>query len=524
MVQSPLMSDGVTHLRSGGLRSRRAPEPGVTAFGVAQDQLLATLLALLMTGLPVALSFIGQPLAVAACLGAAALVAWRREAAVPTVLLAAYLFQTTFVAYASAYVSDNASLDAMKSFNFVTTVGIWLVLAVRFVATYRSASPFVRRLVVYSCAALGITACYYVPGLLFDARGATIYLRNIALPLMLFQICVCVGSRHRFNLGTAVVILLGTLLACGYFEFFFVDRWFDLTHGWSYIDLGYADQRASPLTVREARETGAVVGTTLDILKTNFLNTSIFGDLGTITRVQGPNFHPISFGYALAALAAMAAVQGYWLLVAAALPLMLIVGAKGAIVLLLASLAFVAAARLRPHASTPWTFVALLGLYAAGVFRSGLASGDYHVLGLLGGLSGFITDPIGHTLGQGGNLSVTFADIDFQKYQSAGVAALAVESAVGVLLYQMGVFGFAMLGFYAWVAALCWRLYQRLRIPALALATGLVVVTLVNGLFQEEALFAPLALGLVMLLVGLTLGAVDRSLAPGRRATAGTGR
>lgn len=508
------MTDGVTHLRTGGLKARRPSGAGANAVGVLQDQVLATGLGLAMTGLPIALSFVAQPLALASCLGLAALVAWRREAAVPTVLLVAYLFQTTFVAYASAYVLDNASLDPMKSFNFVTTVGVWLAMAIRFVLTYRTASPFVRRLVVASCAVLAITGCYYVPGLFFDARGATIYLRNIALPLMLFQICLCVGSRHRFNLGTAAVILLGVLLTCGYFELFFVERWFDLTHGWSYIDLGYADRRANPLTVREARETGAVVGTTLDILKTNFLNTGVFGDLGTITRIQGPNFHPISFGYALSALAAVAALQGYWALVAAALPLMLIVGAKGAIVLLLASLAFAAAARLRPAAPTPWIFAAVLALYAAAVFRSGLASGDYHVLGLLGGLSGFVADPLGHTLGQGGNLSVAFADIDFQKFQSVGAATVAVESAVGVLLYQMGVFGFAVLGFYAWLAVLCWRLYRCLRNPALALGTGLMAATLVNGLFQEEALFAPLALGLVMLIVGLTLGAVDRMVAP----------
>ncbi|MGI3902137.1 MAG: hypothetical protein ACRYGP_15610 [Janthinobacterium lividum] len=516
------MSDGVTHLSIGGLRPRSLAEGRASTFGVVQDQVLATLLGLALTGLPVALNFLGQPVAVGVCLGLAALTAWRYEAAVPSILLVGYLFQTTFVAYASAYVSDVSSLDAMKSYNFVTTAGIWFVLALRFVETYGAASPFVRRLTLYSCAALAVTGCYYVPGLLYDARGATIYLRNIALPLMLFQICLSVGSRHRFSMSTAVMILLGTLVACGYFELLFVERWLDLTHGWSYLDLGFADRRANPITVREARETGAVVGTTLDILKTNFLNTGVFGDLGTITRIEGPNFHPISFGYALAALVGVAAVQGRWLLVVAALPLMVIVGAKGALVLVLASLAFVAAARLRPTSSTLWIFLAMLGLYATIVFRSGLANGDYHVLGLLGGLSGFASDPIGHTLGQGGNLSVAFATLDFEKFQQAGVAAMAVESAVGVLLYQMGICGFAVLGFYIWIATLCWRLYRDFRIPVLALAAAFILVTLVNGLFQEEALFAPLALGLVMLIVGLTLGAVDRSIASRIAAAPGT--
>ena len=486
-----------------------------TAGAAVADQLLMTALALVLTGLPVGLNFIGQPLAVGVCLALAMLVAARFERAVPNVLLICFTFQATFVAYASAYVAEAGSLDAMKSYNFVTTVGVWAVLALRFVHRYRDTSPFVRRLTVFSGVALLATGCYFVPGLAFDARGATIYLRNIALPLMLFQIAVNVGSRHRFDLGTAVALLLGAILACGYVELFFIEGWLDLTHGWSYLDLGFASSRENPTYLRDLRQAGSVIVSPVDLLRTQFLNTGFFGDLGfSVIRIQGPNFHPISFGYVMAALGAVAAVQGAWWLVLAALPILAVVGAKGAIVLLLASLAFVAAARLRPTAPTLLGFLLALAAYAAVVFRSGLDSGDYHVLGLLGGLAGFAADPLGHTLGQGGNLSVNFSAIDFQQYQRAGVAALAVESAVGVLLYQMGLCGFGLLAFYGWVAGTCWRLYRRFGVPALSLSTGMIAVTLVNGLFQEEALFAPLALGLVMLLVGLTLGAVDRAVVP----------
>ncbi|WP_165361200.1 hypothetical protein [Lichenibacterium ramalinae] len=508
------MSHSVTHLRDSGQRPRRMAATGPTALGILQDQGFIVLLALVMTGLPVALNFLGQNLAVGICLTLAIVVALRFERAVPTVLIVCYIFQTTFVSYASAYVADVRSLDPMKSYNFVTTVGVWIVLAVRFVHLFGTTSPFVRRLTLWSAVALAVAVCYYVPGLLYDARGATIYLRNIVLPLMLFQICVNVGSRHPFHLDTVVVLILTTLLACGYFELFFIERWLDLTHGWSYLDLGFADRRASPMTVREAKETGAVVGTALDLLKTNLLNSNLLGDLGTVTRIQGPNFHPISYGYVLSTMAALAAVQGYWLLIAAAVPLMIVVGAKGAIVLLVASVAFVAAARVSPSPATLWAFVGIMSVYAVLVFRSGIAAGDYHVLGLLGGLSGFVGNPLGHTLGQGGNLSVAFAEIDFQKYQKAGQSDLAVESAIGVLLYQMGVCGFGLLAVYGWISALCWRLFRHFRLPSLALATALIVVTLFNGLFQEEAMFAPLALGLVMLVVGLTLGAVDRRIAP----------
>ena len=67
---------------------------------------------------------------------------------------------------------------------------------------------------------------------------------------------------------------------------------------------------------------------------------------------------------------------------------------------------------------------------------------------------------------------------------------------------------------YLWLARVAWRLFETVRAPALALTAGSIAIVLVNGLFQEEAWFAPLALGLVLAFAGLTFGAVDRRLAP----------
>jgi hypothetical protein len=147
------------------------------------------------------------------------------------------------------------------------------------------------------------------------------------------------------------------------------------------------------------------------------------------------------------------------------------------------------------------------------VFLSGKANGDYHVLGLLGGLNGFLKLPIGHTLGDGGNLSVPeFNAIDWTKFQQEGAADLAVESAVGVLFFQLGVMATAFLAFYVWIARTAWRLFVSTRAPALAFSGGATLILLTNGVFQEEAYFSPLSLGLLMILVGLTLGSVDREI------------
>jgi hypothetical protein len=151
----------------------------------------------------------------------------------------------------------------------------------------------------------------------------------------------------------------------------------------------------------------------------------------------------------------------------------------------------------------------VLAAYAIFAFYSGLAGGDFHVLGLIGGIHGFIANPIGHTLGQGGNLSTNFAEIDWSKYQHMGAADVAVESAIGVLLFQMGVAGFGVIAIYLWMARTAWRLYKIWRAPALAFAASAITIILVNGLFQEEALYAPLALGLILSLTGLTFGALD---------------
>jgi len=189
---------------------------------------------------------------------------------------------------------------------------------------------------------------------------------------------------------------------------------------------------------------------------------------------------------------------------------LLFVGAKGAVALVIFSLAFCFAARLTRSALAPLGLPAVLICYALFVFWSGVQNGDYHVLGLIGGVNGFLANPIGHTLAQGGNLSTNFAAIDWAAYQHQGAATIAVESAIGVMLYQMGVAAAGVIAIYLFFVHVAWRLYQTFGAPTLSWAAAAIATILVNGLFQEEALFAPLALGFIMALTGLAFGSVDR--------------
>jgi hypothetical protein len=153
-----------------------------------------------------------------------------------------------------------------------------------------------------------------------------------------------------------------------------------------------------------------------------------------------------------------------------------------------------------------WLYAALLVAYIAVAIPTGIRAGDYHVIGFMGGLKGFLKDPIGHGIGVGGNLSVNMTAIDWSRFQQQGETDVAVESAVGVLLYQMGVAGALLLALQFWIARKAWTFYAQSgsRIFG-AVSLGLLSI-LANGFFQEEALFAPLALGIVLALTGLLLG------------------
>ena len=472
---------------------------------------LTALIGFVITAAPVLLHLVSPPLAIAFSFGSACLVTIYFERAAPTIILISNLFQTMFVAMASPQVTEFSDLDPMKAYNFVSTVAVWLTLAARLALGRIRLSPFAWRLLLAATGVLALAGVYFIAGLAINARGAAIYMRNLGLPVLLFQICLIIACRTPLAMRDAASALLAALILCGYFELFALDWWLTLTNGWTYWSLASITAHDPHEAERVARETGQVAVGIKDFLTSSLFNTTLLGDLNIeVVRLQGPNFHPISFGYALAILTAFVAVHGRVFLPLAAAPLLLIIGAKGALALLTLSLLFCLIARVYVGFLLPLGLSLALAAYAAFAFYSGVEIGDFHVLGLIGGVNGFLANPLGHTLGEGGNFSTNFAEIDWSKYQHMGAADVAVESAIGVLLYQMGVAGFGVIAIYLWMARTAWRLFKTFRAPALAFAASAIAVILVNGLFQEEALYAPLALGLVLSLTGLTFGALDR--------------
>jgi hypothetical protein len=211
--------------------------------------------------------------------------------------------------------------------------------------------------------------------------------------------------------------------------------------------------------------------------------------------------HSVSYAYVLAIGALVALSLGIYWFAAATLPFLFLIGVKGAAVLLFATVLFSHVGR-----RCGCKILIVSGLCAASAYVTfalwyGLSVGDYHVIGLLGGLKGFLQNPLGHGIGVGGNLSVDVTSTDTQTEWNLNQlygAEIPLESAIGVLLYQMGV-GATAVAYTIWTAF-------RSSVHHLKSVTGLlpiaIAVVTVNGLLQEEA-FSPYALGLLAFFAGV---------------------
>ncbi len=482
--------------------------------GPWEDVFRGFAIAFLLTGAPVLIHVASQPVALLFCVVAAIVAARAFEQDVPVIILTANIFQNVFISLVSVNYTDFADIELLKSYNFITTIVCYIVVAYGFLRQPMVFSPFVRRLILASAGVLALVAAYFVLGLAINPRSAVIYLRNISLPIFVFQIFLIAGVKHRIPVPETMFVLLGLVMACCYIELISNETWLALTNGLHYLELFTAKRLLNVDEIKTAAEQGSVITSVTDYGRANLFNTTLTSDLGIrIQRLNGPNFNTISLAYLLSILMAFLWLHRYRLTVALAMPLLLATSAKGPLVFVLGCIGFYLLAR-RSNSNFPIKALAVaLVVYAVFVFQSGYRSGDYHVIGLLGGVNGFLKLPIGHSLGEGGNLSIEdFSKLDWSSFQRSGAATVAVESAFGVLLYQLGVCTAFLIAFYLWVAWTGWHLFKVTRAPAHAFIMGAIAFCLVNGLYQEEAYFVPLSLPVVMGLVALTLGTTDRAI------------
>ncbi len=429
-------------------------------------------------------------------------------AGMPTVILCAFLFQNLVVAWFTPFVPDDNTFDALRGANFVilmTAFGLFVLAALQ---QRVRRLPALRPWLLFGFALSGVICLYLVLG---AARGgpkdAVIYFRNTITPLACFHIALLAASLYRIDLRIPMVWLCTIAVAYGYLEQIFRMDFLGLFHGDLYIQRGLKEQIEAGVWEKALRETGFVLRGLEDTMTATFFNTAFFGDaLPRIFRNGGPNFHPISYAYALSLLSSWLLFRGRWLLPLAAFPILLVIGSKGAAFLL--CVALMSRLFYRPSRArlTLAAVVLLATAWTVAATAYGARHGDYHALGLIAGVRDFLANPLGQGLGIGGNLSSTSVNLDWDRAQGEGAAAVPVESAVGVMLYQMGIGSFVFFGFLAALAVTAGRRLLETGKPDFLFAFVAVVTISANAVLQEEAFFSPLALGFCLLLVGVSFG------------------
>lgn len=465
-----------------------------------------------MTAVPVLAHLVHPALGIASAALLAGLCAWRMAQTAIVAIFFALLFQNTFVSLAINGVTSDDELDIIRGYNFVTLAVVWLVLTTGFLLDWgrrnRAADPFVKVLVgVY--AVLGV---YFLIGFSFYGMAAIIYLRNIVTPFLLFQICMIAFLRQPVRLGQALTILSVLLVICGFVEFFWRETWLDLTNGYAFWERAAGPNYITMAYDKKLAETGIVATGFLDNIRITLFNSPLLADYEIqVMRLFGPNMHAISFAYALCFMSVFAFYRGRFLLGFALLTLLVLTSAKGPLIVFLLVAAAWVLFRLFGAGFAFACLVPALAVYAVAGIKLGLDIGDYHAIGFMGGLQEFLTNPIGRGIGAGGNLSSEFSKINWEAAQAAGRTPFAVESAVGVLISQIGVFAFAVMGAYIWIAWRVLRIARETGNDLQAAAAFALATFVVAGLFQEEAYFAPLALGVFMALAGMIVGAAGRT-------------
>lgn len=423
-------------------------------------------------------------------------------------VITAFMFQNVIIAGFTPLVPNDEAFDSLRGANFVvlmTAYGAFLVASfetrLRRVSELRPWLIAGLALLAVICLYLGLGAAQGEP------RDAIVYFRNTVSPLACFHIAVVASSLYRVELGRPLAWLGSIAIVYGYGELFFRLDFLSLFNGDLYIERQIRRQIDTGFWEKTMQQTGFVLRGLEDVMTTTFFNSPLFQDImPTVFRIGGPNFHPISYAYALSIIATWQAYRGRWLLPLAALPLLIVIGSKGAMAMLI--LAFLAKVSLRIFAPglALAVFLACAAAWICAAIVIGLAGGDYHVLGFIAGITEFTRNPLGEGLGLGGNLSSTSENLNWEMAQATGATEIPVESAIGVMLYQMGVGGLFFIGFLAALAITCRNLFLRTRDAAFLY--GFVVITAIscNAVLQEEAFFSPLALGFSLLIIGSTLG------------------
>ncbi len=437
------------------------------------------------------------------------LMALMLPAAIPILLITAFLFQNMSIAFYVPLMGDSQGFDAVRGVNFVILL---TSMAMFFLAAFLHAERLPQKTktwILLIIAVIGLVILYMGLGAVRgDAKDALIYFRNTLTPLATLGIGLIAASIYTIHLRQALLVLGLAAVAYGYAELFFTIDFLALFNGDEYFRLRLSNQIEAGYWDKIMETTGFVLRGLEDVMMVPFLNMAVFDEwFPHVFRLSGPNIHPISYAYALSVISAwlLYANRGWFLILS--MPLLLIIGSKGALVLLLSAICLKYGMRFFGLRFTVLAMILVLTAYITAAILYGRANGDYHVLGFLAGIRDFLRNPFGQGLGIGGNLSSSIKNVlSWSRAQQQGVADIPVESAVGVMLYQMGIAAMAYFALMIGIAKTCYTEFQKTHKPVFLFGIATIATILTNAVLQEEAIYSPLALGLTFLLVGVALG------------------
>src|SRR3954452_19011861 len=253
----------------------------------------------------------------------------------PAIAILILFFQNLFVSILSPYIADPSQVEFIKGYNFLSCSVMWLTTLALYGLRLKGYPVEVHRLMAWGMLALGIVGIYFLIGFGQDPVAASVYLRNIVLPLFLFQLSLLIAATYQARVTPFFVTIGVILILCGYVEFAFRDFWLDITNGQAFWRFDEIKATNSGIWEKEMRTTGNVFVDLKDRFRFGFLNTPLLEGLGLsdILRIFGPNMSPISFGYGVAFFGLFLFSVGRPLLALAALPLIILCGGKGTIIL-----------------------------------------------------------------------------------------------------------------------------------------------------------------------------------------------
>ncbi|MBU2888291.1 hypothetical protein [Celeribacter halophilus] len=383
----------------------------------------------------------------------------------------AMLFQSAIISLFSPFYPSRAVMNAAQGITFgaisaFSTYGFFFIYKLP-----RDKDLLTGWLHKWVIILLGVAVFYFLIGAIqASPLNATIYLRAlVAVPLQ-----IIFGYYITMKLGIGKVFLVLKIftfcaIIYGLFEVLFPASLYSLLNTETYFSYKL-ENRWEISSVNDLIELGT----------RPLFNLAIFEDLGiTFLRISGPNLHSISYAYFLGIMSIFLFVRKHYVWGILALCLLAAIQAKGIIIVLLMSAFLTIVRHFLGRTTWRYTAFALLTAYVVTTITYGIRVFDYHILGLIGGINGFAHNPIGHGLGAGGNLARETIDWNNLTF--------GLESAIGVMLYQIGICTFVFVAFFLKFQQKVLIKIENAHLNRFRIFPIMFFVIVFNGFFQEEA-------------------------------------